>query len=299
MRIWKHLRTLQAVISTLFFTNFVWAGTPMKGFATLDWTVAETLMALGEEPQAVGDVKSYQQWVGEPKLPDYIMDLGIRLQPNPEQLLMLSQSPYAQPLIFINSSFYAQTTPLLEKFAKQVEIVDFYRAGDAWQNLQQATERVAQLIGKPHAYVRLMNHYLQKIAEIRPLVALQTNRPIALVQFIDARHLRIYAENSPFGAVLKQLGFHNAWQGGANQWGFETIEITQLMKLPENSRFVVIKPYLSNVKSALQYNSIWQRLPMAKDPLVLPAVWTFGGIPSAQRFAEILSNSLVYGGDEW
>ncbi|HGO5854693.1 TPA: iron-siderophore ABC transporter substrate-binding protein [Mannheimia haemolytica] len=300
----KKLTLLQAVIFAWFFAtplfgNLLVAGEPQRGIATLDWTVAETLLVLGEKPVAVGDVESYKKWVKEPELPDSVLDLGIRLQPNIEQLLLLSHSLSAQPLQFINSGFYASATPLLSRFSQQVDIVDFYREGDAWQNILTASEQVAQLIGKPDAFQHLKQGYLQKISEIRPLVQPYTDRPMALVQFIDARHLRIYAQNSPFGAVLSQLGFENSWHGSQNDWGFEVIDITQLAKLPKNSRFVVVKPYPANIGSALKYNSIWQGLEMAKEPLILPEVWTFGGIPSAQRFAEVLANALLNGGEQW
>lgn len=292
------IRILQGVIFSLFFANYAQAGETQKAFATLDWTVAETLLALGETPQAVGDVVSYQRWVSEPKLPADTMDLGIRMQPNPEQIYLLSNSLNGRSLHFINSSFYATTTPQLVKFAS-VDLVDFYKDGDAWQNVLTATREVAQLIGKPYAAEELERQFLQKIDAIRPLVVPFTDRPIALVQFIDSRHLRIYAANSPFGWVLQQLGFENAWQGSHNNWGFETISVTQLAALPQNLRFVVVKPYPSNIKNALQYNTLWQRLAMAKDPLILPAIWTFGAIPSAQRFAETLANALQNGGEEW
>lgn len=293
------MKLLQAVVFSLFFTNTIFAIEPQKGFATLDWTVAETLIALGEKPIAVGDVESYQKWVKEPALPENVEDLGIRLQPNIEQLLLLSHSLKAQPLHFINSSFYAQATPLLERFAQQVDIVDFYREGEAWQNILSASEKVAELVGKTEAFHTLKQGYLQKIEKIRPLVKPYLNRPVALVQFIDTRHLRIYAKNSSFGAVLSQLGFENSWQGSYNNWGFEVINVTQLASLPQNSRFVIVKPYPANIASALKYNSLWQRLEMAKTPLILPEVWTFGGIPSAQRFAEMLAEALVNGGEVW
>ncbi|TLU74993.1 iron-siderophore ABC transporter substrate-binding protein [Mannheimia varigena] len=293
------MKLLQAVVFSLFFTNITLAGESQRSFATLDWTVAETLIALGETPVAVGDVDSYQKWVKEPALPKSVKDLGIRLQPNIEQLLLLSQSQENQSLHFINSGFYAQATPMLARFTKQIDIVDFYREGDAWQNILSASEKVAELIEKPEAFNTLKQRYLQKIEQIRPLVAPYLDRPIALVQFIDTRHLRIYAKNSPFGAVLSQLGFENSWHGSHNNWGFEVINVTQLVSLPQNSRFVVVKPYPKNIASALKYNSIWQRLEMAKTPLILPEVWTFGGIPSAQRFADVLANALMNGGEAW
>ena len=37
--------------------------------ATVDWTIAETLLALGVTPLAMGDVNSYRAWVGEPGSP--------------------------------------------------------------------------------------------------------------------------------------------------------------------------------------------------------------------------------------
>nr|WP_245822089.1 iron-siderophore ABC transporter substrate-binding protein [Actinobacillus succinogenes] len=267
--------------------------------ATLDWTVAETLIALGEPPIAVGDAKSYHQWVTQPPLPMNTLDLGVRMQPNPELLIPLSKTNRKTSLIFINTGFYASAAPLLQKFAEQVHSVNFYGEGDAWQNILTASKQVAVLINRPQAFEQLMQRYRQKLAEIRPHLQPYRDRPLALVQFIDSRHLRIYGKNSPFGAVLTQLGLRNAWAGSQNIWGFETIDATRLAKLPKNSRFVVIKPYPVNIPTALKYNTLWQRLAMARDPLILPAIWTFGGIPSAQRFAEALANGLQNGGETW
>lgn len=200
-RLWERGKWLQAVTFSLFFANPLFAGEPQRSLATLDWTVAETLIALDEQPKAVGDAKNYKVWVSEPKLPENTLDLGIRLQPNPEQLWQLSTQLEAQPLLFINSSFYASATLMLEKFGK-VHLVDFYKEGEAWQNVVDATKQIADIIGKPEQADRLLNKYWQKIAEIRPLVKPFTDRPVLLVQFIDTRHLRVYAENSPFGTVL-------------------------------------------------------------------------------------------------
>lgn len=274
------------------------AGEPEKGYATMDWTVAESLIALDEPPRAVGDKTSYQTWVMEPSIPAQTLDLGVRLQPNFELIADLSQRLENQPLVFINSQFYGALNEKLAHYGK-VYNVDFYQAGNTWQNILAATEKIAQIIGKPQAYEALLHRYQQQIDQFRPKLQPLTQRPLAIVQFIDTRHLRIYGENSLFGAVAQQLGFHNAYLPPVNDWGFQNIEITELAKLPENTRFVVVKPYPLNIASALSHNTLWAHLPLAKDALVLPAVWSFGGIPSAARFAEILGNSLLHGGDKW
>lgn len=278
------------------FTHWVKAET--YSVATLDWTTAETLVALGQQPLAVGDKKSYQVWVAEPKLANNVIDLGIRLQPNPEQLLALRHHFIPQHLLFINSSFYKSTNELLQRFGK-VQWVDFYREGNIWQNVLDATQQIAIFIERQQAFHQLMADYWDQITQLKAQALAFIYRPIILVQFADTRHLRIYGENSLFGTVLTQLGFKNAWQGAVNQWGFSLVEVTQLAKLAENSRFVVIKPYPANIHSALAHNTLWQHLSMAKDPLILPAVWTFGGIPSAQRFANTLLHALQFEGEQW
>lgn len=286
------------LILTALFSLTVQSGEPHQGYATVDWTVAETLIALGEPPVAVGDIKSYQTWVSEPKLAEDTVDLGIRLQPNPELIAALSQSLQAQPLIFIHSGFYASLNEKLSRYGK-VYNVEFYKKGNVWENVIAATKEIGKIIGKPLAVQQLLTDYTQEIAHYRPLLQPFTARPIALVQFIDTRHLRIYGENSLLGAVLSQLGFKNAYLPEVNTWGFQNIEITELAKLPKNTLFVVIKPYPHNIAVALEHNTLWQHLPLAKDALILPAVWTFGAIPSAQRFIPIFAKGLLEGGEAW
>ncbi len=292
------------VQKTLFFVTALFsalnsvAEETKSAYATVDWSVAETLIALEQPPLAVGDVKSYQTWVRKPQLPKDTIDLGVRLQPNVEQIATLSHSLNQQSLTFIHSNFYAA---LNEKFAPYGKVynVEFYKEGNAWGNVVAATQKIGNIIGKPQAVHQLLAKYEQDIARYRPLLQKFTERPIALVQFIDTRHLRIYGENSLLGAVIRQLGFKNAYLPEVNTWGFQNIDITELAKLPSNTRFVVIKPYPNNIATALTHNTLWQHLPLAKEPLILPAVWTFGAIPSAQRFIGIFANGLLQGGETW
>lgn len=294
----KKILFIFTALCCCFFAVLAQAQRGTARYASLDWTVAETLLALGVEPVAIGDVEAYEKWVAKPSLPPKIIDLGLRHQPNLEQVAWLAKQDSEQPLIFINTPFYAMASATLKPFA-QVEMVDFYQAGNAWQNIVTATQQVANLAGRTDDAEKLLANFDKHIAQLVPQALPFTSRPIALVQFIDTRHLRIYAENSLLGAVLNQLGFHNAWQGEYNIWGFATINITQLSQLPQNVRLVVIKPYPVNVVQALSHNSLWQHLKLNENTLVLPAIWTFGGIPSAQRFAQTLVQALQTGGEPW
>ncbi len=286
------------LILTALFISFKSIAEKQASYATVDWSVAETLIALGQPPLAVGDIQSYQTWVIEPKLPDNTVDLGVRLQPNLERIASLSHSFGSQSFTFIHGSFYASLNNKLSSYGK-VYNVEFYKEGNAWENVVSATQEIGKIIHKPEAVRHLLAQYEQTIRHYRALLKPFIDRPIALVQFIDTRHLRIYGKNSLLGAVLNQLGFENAYLPEVNYWGFQNIEIIELTKLPKNTRFVVIKPYPNNIATALTHNTLWQHLPLAREPLILPAVWTFGAIPSAQRFASIFANGLLQGGETW
>ncbi|RUA22576.1 hypothetical protein DSL92_05165 [Billgrantia gudaonensis] len=48
-------------------------------------------------------------------------------------------------------------------------------------------------------------------------------QPLLLVQFLDARHVRIYGSNSLPGIVLERLGLRNAWDSPSSRWGFRSL----------------------------------------------------------------------------
>jgi iron complex transport system substrate-binding protein len=74
---------------------------PRRRIATVDWTIAETLLALGS-PRWRWGMWPYRAWVGEPQLPAGVIDIGLRAQPNRELLAELKPdliliSPLAAP----------------------------------------------------------------------------------------------------------------------------------------------------------------------------------------------------------
>ncbi|MNV29401.1 Iron(3+)-hydroxamate-binding protein FhuD precursor [compost metagenome] len=117
--------------------------------------------------------------------------------------------------------------------------------------------------------------------------------PLLLVQFIDERHVRVFGRHSLFEAVMTRLGLRNAWQGETNAWGFSVVSLEQFLTLPE-ARLVVVDPVPVGVSERLQEPGLWQHLPLVKQGKVLhlPAVWSFGGILAARRFADLLSEAL-------
>lgn len=58
----------------------------------LEWLPVELMMALGITPYGVADIPNYTLWVNEPKLPDSVIDIGLRTEPNLELLTQMKPS---------------------------------------------------------------------------------------------------------------------------------------------------------------------------------------------------------------
>ena len=118
--------------------------------------------------------------------------------------------------------------------------------------------------------------------------------PLLVVQFIDERHVRVFGRHSLFDAVMTRLGLRNGWQEQTNDWGFSVVSIEQFMTLP-TARLVVVDPSPVGVSERLQEPGLWQHLPLVRQAPVLhlPAVWSFGGVLAARRFADLLSDALL------
>ncbi|MCR3967456.1 ABC transporter substrate-binding protein [Aeromonas veronii] len=255
--------------------------------ATVDWTIAETLLALGVTPLAVGDASPYQAWVGEPRLPAGVVDIGLRTQPNRELLAEL------KPDLILISPLAAPLAPTLSRIAP-VSIIALYDGQtDLWQRLHEVTLTLARMVGKTAEGERLLAGLDQDLASMKAGLPADLP-PLLVVQFIDERHVRVFGRHSLFDAVMTRLGLRNGWQEQTNDWGFSVVSIEQFMTLP-TARLVVVDPIPVGVSERLQDPGLWQHLPLVRQAPVLhlPAVWSFGGVLAARRFAGLLSDALL------
>lgn len=260
--------------------------TQVPRIATVDWTIAETLLALGVTPLAVGDVSAYRAWVGEPLLPADVVDIGLRAQPNRELLAEL------KPDRILISPLAAPLAPTLSRIAPVQSIALYDPQTDLWQRLHEATLTIAALVNKTAEANELLTDLNRDLEQMKQTLPAELP-PLLVVQFIDERHVRVFGRHSLFEAVMQRLGLLNAWQGETNAWGFSVASIEQFMALPA-ARLVVVDPIPVGVSERLQEPGLWQHLPLVQQAPVLhlPAVWSFGGVLAARRFATLLSEAL-------
>lgn len=271
------------------------ASSPMyktqERLVVMDWTMLETLIALGHPPIGAADLNGYKTWVGSPPLPGEVVDIGLRNQPNLELLSQLA------PDRFLVAPIFASLEPLLSKIAP-VEIIPLYTGeGSLWQGLQAFTRSLAGYTPEPEAADRLIK---QVEARLDTLARdLPDDLPsLLIVQFMDDRHVRVFGKHSLYSAVLDQMQLGTAWQGKTNSWGFSLVGIEALATAANLSagpiRMVVVEPLPLGLRARIERPGLWESLPPVArgDVLYLPPAWSFGGLPSAQRFAELLHEAI-------
>lgn len=258
-------------------------------WATVDWTIAETLLAIDAPVGSIAQQSDYHQWVGEPRIPESATDMGLRTQPNFE---LLAQVPPQQTLI---SPMFAGLTPRLERIAPVISYALYSPGTDTWQEMQTLTRQLGELTERQSQAEQLITEtqaLMTNLREARPL-SQSDIAPLLMVQFMDARHVRVFGENSLYNAVLEQLDLPNAWDQPTNDWGFALVGIEALASYSE-ATLVIIDPLPTGVAEQLAKSGLWQQLPSVKHNhiLRLPPVWSFGALPSAQRFAQELTAAL-------
>lgn len=273
----------------LFAACLLSISTAQAQWATVDWTIAETLLAIDAPVSSIAQQSDYHEWVGEPRIPKSATDMGLRTQPNLE---LLAEVPPQQTLI---SPMFAGLTPRLERIAPVTSFALYSPGTDTWEEMQKLTRQLGELTEhQPQAEALIVETQalMANLRDSRPASPSET-APLLMVQFMDARHVRVFGENSLYNAVLEQLALPNAWDQATNAWGFALAGIEALARYPA-ATLVIIDPLPAVVQEQLDNSGLWQQLPSVKhNKLVsLPPVWSFGALPSAQRFARELTAAL-------
>ena len=269
----------------LVIAGLITATNTQAQFATVDWTIAETLVAIDAPISGVAQQQDYYDWVGEPRIPESATDLGLRTQPNFELLAQLA------PDQILISPMFAALTPRLERIAPVTSLALYSPGVDTWQEMQTLTRQLGEITDRSTQAEQLIDDTQALMDSLRE--ALPDTAPLLMVQFMDARHVRVFGENSLYNAVVEQLGLSNAWEESTNAWGFALTGIEVLARYPE-ARLVIIEPLPMGVEEQLEKSGLWQQLAIVQSGnlLRLPPVWSFGALPSAQRFARVLTAGL-------
>ncbi len=259
----------------------------MRRIVALEWLPAELLLALGVMPLGVAEIPNYRLWFAEPQLPESVIDVGFRTEPNMELLAQL------RPSLMVYSAGYG---PSVEKMSRIGPTMGFTFNNDAGRPLTMAKEslrQLAQRLAIPDAaeqYLHIFSTFMQQArAQFQPY----TRRPLLLFSFIDSTHVLIIAKNRLFQEVMDELGIENAWREETSFWGRVVVGIERLADI-QDANAICFGHGDEAMMAQVERSPLWQALPFVRQQRWqrVPAVWLYGSTLSAMRFCQVLQDAL-------
>ncbi|MGL5242308.1 MAG: Fe(3+)-hydroxamate ABC transporter substrate-binding protein FhuD [Kluyvera ascorbata] len=252
----------------------------------LEWLPVELMLALGVTPYGVADIPNYRMWVNEPVLPDSVIDVGLRTEPNLELLTQM------KPSMLVWSAGYGPSPKLLARIAPGRS----FAFSDGKQPLEQARRsllEMAELLNKQEVAHRHLAAFDAYIDSLKPRFAQRGERPLLMMSLLDSRHMLVFGPNCLFQEILDRLGVKNAWQGETNFWGSTVVGIDRLAAYKDVDVLCFDHGNEADMRR-LAATPLWQAMPFVRANRVqnVPAVWFYGATLSAMNFARILDNAL-------
>lgn len=252
----------------------------------LEWLPVELLLALGVTPYGVADIPNYRMWVNEPALPESVIDVGLRTEPNLELLTQM------KPSFMVWSAGYGPSAETLAKIAPGRG----FAFSDGKKPLAQARHsliEMAHLLDKDAQATQHLHEFDRFVESLKPRFARRGDRPLLMISLLDSRHALVFGPNCLFQDVLDSYGIKNAWQGETNFWGSTAVGIDRLAAYKDAD--VICFDHGNNADmQALMSTPLWQAMPFVRANRFqrVPAVWFYGATLSVMHFCRVLDNAL-------
>ena len=253
----------------------------------LEWLPVELMLALGITPYAMADITNYKAWVGEPKLPEGIIEVGLRTEPNLELLTQL------RPSLILYSAGYG---PSPEKMSRIAPGLGFSFNDGSGKPLTVARQSLTELGEKLGMQQEARDHLLkfdQFIEQMKPRFASRGDKPVLLMTLLDSRHALVIGKNSLFQQVMDLLGVKNAWSGETNFWGSAVVGLERLAEVKDAD--VICFDHNNDAEMArVTATPLWNAMPFVRQNRFqrVPPVWLYGATLSAMNFTTTLAKAI-------
>jgi ABC-type Fe3+-hydroxamate transport system substrate-binding protein len=283
----RRLVTALALAPLLWHSRGVRAATAdPRRVVALEWLPVELLVALGVTPMAVADITNYRLWVGEPPLPEGVIEVGLRTEPNLELLTQL------QPSLIVYSAGYGPGEDKIKRIAPGLG-VNFSDGRQPLTSSRQSLIELGETLGLASQARAHLNEFDAFIEQMKPRFAARGDRPLLLMSLLDERHALVIGPNSLFQQVMDMLGLKNGWQGEVNFWGSAVIGLERLAAI-EASDVLCFAHGDDAVMERIAATPLWQAMPFVRAGRFqrLPPVWFYGATLSAMHFCRLLDQAL-------
>ncbi|MFP1529238.1 Fe(3+)-hydroxamate ABC transporter substrate-binding protein FhuD [Escherichia coli] len=221
----------------------------------LEWLPVELLLALGIVPYGVADTINYRLWVSEPPLPESVIDVGLRTEPNLELLTEM------KPSFMVWSAGYGPSPEMLARIAPGRG----FNFSDGKQPLAMARKsltEMADLLNLQSAAETHLAQYEDFIRSMKPRFVKRGARPLLLTTLIDPRHMLVFGPNSLFQEIL--MSTHLKCLARGNQLlGSTAVSIDRLAAYKDVD-VLCFDHDNSKDMDALMATPLWQAMPFVR-----------------------------------
>lgn len=266
--------------------------TPLRSaprVVSLDTCLTQIALSVGVTPIGIPGPTNYRRSVIEPVLPNDVIDIGGSVEePNLELLRALKPD-----LILLNEGIRANSGDVLSLVAP------LFAPTRGFQRLQEDPfiasvrehESTSEALGRVHVGESYRTGVTARIDDLNARARASAARPILMLWGIDRRHAYVLVRNSIFQGVLDRLGLVNAWQGVPMPLGMSVVGLEQIA--PFEDAIIAVIDSNGNLPEIMA-SPLWNAMrPVRQGRIVsLPAMWSVGGLPVADRFARYLVPAL-------
>ncbi|WP_131669851.1 ABC transporter substrate-binding protein [Psychrobacter pygoscelis] len=266
---------------------------------TPDWATGSTLTELGLPPLGIGDKEGYRVWVATPKLPQSVIDVGLRTAPNPELISLLRpdliiDNPYYED----NRSIYDANTPVESiTFGFDFENMDNTKPLK-WSRMVDSTLKIGRLIERPRRTEHYIESSRQQIEAAGAIVQqhLGTNRKMVVANLYSVQQMNSFGINSTIRLATDMMGLDLVSLGTSSAFGVASIPLHRIYDIPADTCLIIMEPISPFVKYQLKNSLLWQHSRFSEPNAclyVIKPVWHFGGINVLLQFSNNLAEEVA------
>lgn len=256
----------------------------------LQWDLLENLVGLGIAPVGAADIAPWSTWVREPALPEGIVDVGTRAEPNLERIAAL------RPDLVLIGPTQINLKNSLERFSK-VLVFENYRADALIGQAQEAINQyltLARVFDRQEKARRDVAHWHRALKEMGQSIREHFGfvPSVQVIRFSGLTTLFVYTPNSIADYVLREMGISQPYVRDNANYGLTQVRIRDLKGL--NDAIVIYVLPFAQEKKVLE-SILWQAMPFVRRGHVASAkpYWSHGGAPSILVTAQSLYEALM------
>lgn len=273
---------------------------PAQRIAVLEWQQIEDALTLCVTPVAVADAEGYSTWDTAEELPEGVLDVGTRQEPNLDALFATDPD-----LVIVEAaSADDEVIGQLEAYGVPVLATVGADAADPIAKMLATFDLIAQATGREERAAAVKEEFDAYLADAKGTLAeadLPTTDFVFFDGWIDGGNvsLRPFGQGSLVGELGEELGLTNVWTGEVDAaYGLGATDIEGMLAIGDATLLHTgtVAEASDDVFTALEANSVWQSIPAVAEDRVYAfpvGIWTFGGPRSAQQIIDAYVSVLT------